>query len=326
MLRRAVLSLALAATLGGCPKPDETLVLVGGTHVSAARIDADPLGLLPAGAIVLGALDARALFATQLGAQTGAIVAQLLPLGPESNFNAARDVQRVYGAIYAMQGADFCAVLQGSFDAAAIEQAAQARARTPSGTPLVRTQYAGYAIYTVANLGFAVLTPHTILSGDETGMRRALDRLRYGKLDHELEPWMDELLVRQTAPFAVVGDLEQQGVVQAAAAQLPFLNGIKLVRVLGNFNPPGMNFVGSLTYRDAAAATQGAASMGQLRDLAGLATFFASLGSAPAPKIDVRQQNRDVSFATSVDAGLVNVVLSMIAQAFRPGAASWLGI
>jgi len=301
-------------------------VLVGGTRIAAGQIDGDPLGLLPSGAIVLGAIDARALFATQLGAQTGAIVAQLLPLGPESNFNAARDVQRVYGAIYAMQGADFCAVLQGNFDAPAIEQAAQTRARTPSGAPLVRTQYAGYAIYTVANLGFAVLTPRTILSGDETGMRRALDRLRYGRLDHDLQPWMDELLKKQTAPFVMVGDLEQQGVVQAASAQLPFLNGITLIRVLGNFQPPGMNLVGSLSYRDAAAATQGAAAMAQVRDLAGLASFFASMGGAQPPKIDVRQQNADVAFATSVDTGLMQVVLATIAQAFRPGSASWFGL
>jgi hypothetical protein len=318
MLRRVLLLLVLLA-LGGCPKADESLVLVGGARVDVSHIDSDPLALLPSGAIMLGVLDARALFATQLGAQTGAIIAQLLPLGSESNFVASRDVQRVTGAVYAMQGADFCAVLQGNFDTQAIHGAAQARARTPSGVPLVQTTYAGYALYTVANIGFAVLTPRTILSGNETGMRRALDRLRYGRLDHDLQPWMDELLHNQAAPFAMVGDLEQQGVVQAAAPQLPFLNQVRLVRVLGNFQPPGMNLVGSLSYRDAAAATQGAAAMAQLQQLAALASFFAQ-----APQIDVRQQNNDVAFATSVDAGLMNVVLATIAQVFKPGTASWL--
>src|SRR5205085_3725974 len=114
-----------------CPKTDESLVLVGGARVDVGHIDADPLSLLPSGAIMLGTLDARALFATQLGAQTGAIIAQLLPLGPESNFVAARDVQRVTGAVYAMQGADFCAVLHGNFDAPATPAAAQSRAPTP---------------------------------------------------------------------------------------------------------------------------------------------------------------------------------------------------
>jgi hypothetical protein len=217
-------------------------------------------------------------------------------------------------------------VLQGNFDVAAIEQAALSRARTPSGIPLVRTQYAGYAIYTVSNIGFAVLTSHTILSGDETGMRRALDRLRYGKLDHDLAPWMIELLRNQPAPFAMASDFENQGVVQAASAQLPFLNGVTVMRVLGNFNPPGMNVAGTFSYRDAAAAQQGAAAMGQMREIAALASLFATMGSGPPPKLEVKQNDTDVSFATALDTGLMNVVLSMIAQALRPGSASWLGL
>ena len=52
-----------------------------------------------------------------------------------------------------MQGADFCAVLQGRFDVPAIERAASARAATPSGVALVKTRYGDNDLYTVANVG-----------------------------------------------------------------------------------------------------------------------------------------------------------------------------
>jgi hypothetical protein len=323
MLARSLIPLAVALLLvTGCPKTDQSLVLVGGTTVSAAAIDEAPLSLLPSGALIIGTLDAKALMQSSFGPQVAELASALLPLGPESNFVAARDVSRIYAAAYAMQGADVCAVLQGNFDASAIGQAATARARTPSGTPLVRTQYAGYEIYTVANIGFAVLTRATILSGTETGMRRALDRLRYGSLENALPGWMRDLLEQQRdAAFVMVGDLSQQGVVAAAAAQVPFLGGITLLRLLGNFRPPGMNVVGTVGYRDAAAAAQGAAALGQLQQLAYLASLLASWGfGGQMPPLDVSQQGSDVAFATSLDTGLVSMLLTAAAQLLRPGA------
>ncbi len=330
MARSAVLALIalLCALLSGCPRTDQSLVLVGGQRVDAARIDGDPLGLLPGGAILTGTLDARALFASPMGAQMTQIVEQLVPLGPESRFVPKRDVARVHGAVYAMQGADFCAVIQGSFDVAAIEQAAQARLATPRGVRLVATPYAGYSIYTVANQGFVVLTPQTVLSGNETGMRRALDRLRFGRLSHDLEPWMDELLRGESAAFAVVGDVGKQGVLEAAGGGLPFVNGMRLVRVLGNFRPPGMNLVGSATYADATSAAEGAESVGRLREVASLVSLLAAFGiGAQFPTFEVQQQGNDVAFATSADTGFMQLVLATIAQAFRPAAQSggWVG-
>ncbi len=323
-MRRLLLLLALL-TLPGCPRKDDTLVLVAGPTVTAAQIDADPVGLLPSGALVTGRIDARALYATSLGAPTTALVARILPLGPESNFDPSRDVERVYGAFYATQGADFCAVVQGNFDAATIERAAEQRARTPSGTPLVRTRYAGRSIYTVANLGFVVLTPHTILSGDETGMRRALDRLRTGHLEHALAPWMVEVLADRKAAFAIVGALEGQGVVHAAADHLAFLDGAKTVRLLGNFQPPGMNVVGSLGYRDPDAATRGASALEQLQQVSALATLFAAFAGATIPHVDLRTNDQEVAFASAVDSGFVQLALTTLTNLIRPASTGWLG-
>ncbi len=321
--RGHVILLVAVLALLGCPKTDQSLVLVGGKTLAVEVIDDQPLNVLPSGALLLGTLDVEALFKTNLGGQVGRIVAGLLPLGPESGFVPARDVKRIYGAVYAMQGADFAAVIQGNFNVAAIQQAAQTRAQTPSGAQLVRTRYADYDIYTVANLGFVVLTQRTILSGNETGMRRALDRLRFGPFNQALPSWMVELLQEKPgtqggqAAFALVGDVTGQGAVEAAADKLPFLAALRLLRVRGNFQPPGMNVVGSLTYVDAATAAKGAEGLGQLQQYAYLASLLATWGfGGKAPALEVTQQDANVAFATEIDTGTINMLLTLVAQLF----------
>ncbi|HZO12514.1 MAG TPA: hypothetical protein VFB62_04630 [Polyangiaceae bacterium] len=312
--------LLLVVALTACPKSDQSLVLVGGEKIDAARIDNAPLDLLPSGALFIGKLDAPALFNSSMGPHVAQIVKNVLPLGPESNFVANRDLRHIYNAVYAMQGADFVAVLQGNFDVNAIQRAAAARSQTPSGVPLVHTRYGDYDIYTVANVGFVLLTPRTVLSGNETGMRRALDRLRYGRLETSIAPWMDELLANEKAAFAMVGDVSGQGVVTAFGDRLPFVSGLNLLRVMGNFQTPGMNVVGSLTYADEERAAQGAVALGQIKELAFLASLIATWGlGAQTPEIQVVQQRTNVAFATSFDTATVGVLLGFIAQLTTPG-------
>jgi hypothetical protein len=218
-----------------------------------------------------------------------------------------------------MQGADFCALVQGTFDIEAIRRAAQRYAPTPSGVPIVQTSYGGNVLYTVANVGFAILTPNTILSGNETAMRRALDRLRTGRLERSLPAWMHELFATQGAAFVVVGDLTNQSVVEAASSQLPFLAGLRLVRVLGNFRDPGTNLVGSLTYRDEAAAGQGVLVLNQLPQLGSFLNLLAIFGFGPRiPPLTVAQQGRDVAFATSMDSGTAAMLLDFVVRATQP--------
>lgn len=342
--RRALALLALLALPLGC-KTDQTLVFVGGEPVDATEVDRDPLMLLPSGALVLGTLDAAALFRSSAAGEVNRIVSNLIPLGPESNFVPQRDVERVYGAVYAMQGADFVAVVQGRFDLAALERAAQARAQTPSGAPLVVTRYGDRNLYTVANIGFTPLTPRTVISGNETGMRRALDRLRYRQAPGQGIPtWMRELLEQAvgsatpgmppSAPgappsttatpgarpaFAMVGDVSGQGVVAAAGERLPFLSGLGMVRVLGNFESPGMNVVGSLTYADEQGAEVGAERLSDVQKLAYLATLMSTWGfGGRMPEMEVQRQGTDVAFATELDTTLMNVVLRAIADVLAP--------
>ena len=140
----------------------------------------------------MGRVNAGALFSSPFGGQITRTVSTVFPLGPESGFSPGRDIRNIYGGIYALQGADFVTVLEGTFNVAAIEQAAQARAdAVDSSAPAVATPYAGYTIYTVSNMGIVMLGPTLMLSGTETGLRRALDRLRYGMLSEDDVPgWM----------------------------------------------------------------------------------------------------------------------------------------
>jgi len=228
-------------------------------------------------------------------------------------------VKRIYGATYAMQGADICALIQGTFDTEAIRRAAQRSASTPSGSPIVETSYAGNVLYTVANVGFAILTPNTILSGNETAMRRALDRLRLGRLDHSLAPWMHELFATQGASLVLVGDLTNQTVVEAASPRLPFLAGLRLVRVLGNFRDPGANLVGSLTYLDEATAGQGVVALNQLPQLGSFLNLLSIFGFGPRiPTLTVAQQGKDVAFAVSIDSATATLLLDFAVRATQP--------
>jgi hypothetical protein len=316
--RSAWLLVALCACLAGCPTTDQSLVLVGGDHVLASDIDAAPLALLPSGALLVGELDAPQLFKSHLSGQVGEIVSNVLPLGPESNFSAARDVDRVFSAFYAMQGADFVAVLRGRFDIDAIARSAQAQAATPSGARLSAVRYAEYEYYTAGKVGFVPLTARTMLSGSVSGIRRALDRLRYGKLRVVLTPWMAELLADRRAAFTLVGDVTDQAVVESMSERLPFLYGLRYVRVLGNFEAPGMNVVGSFTYHDEPQAERATAALGQLQRLAFLASLLSSLGFGGAPKLEVARQGYNVAFATGLDDTTVGLLLALVTRLTAP--------
>jgi len=334
--RQALALLSLLAV--GC-STNQNLVLIGGEPVNAVDVDRDPLLLLPSGALMLGTLDAAAMFRSSAAGDVGRIVQNLMPVGPEANFVPQRDVQRVYGAVYAMQGADFVAVVQGRFDLVALENAARARAQTPSGAPLVVTRYGDKSLYTVANVGFVPLTNHTMISGNETGMRRALDRLRFAheRQGRGIPDWMRELLEQAvgqpTAPgvpapgpkpaFAMVGDVAGQGVVAAASDRLPFLSGLGMIRVLGNFEPPGMNVVGSLTYADEDTAAVGSERLGDVQKLAYLASLMATWGfGGRMPEMEVQRQGTNVSFATELDTSLMSIMLRAIANVLSPAQGS----
>lgn len=315
----ALVSASLAAIVaGGCSSADQSVALIGGERVDASLVDRDPLALLPRGPVLLGYLDARAMFSTGFGTDVEQLLVTLLPLGPESNFVPSRDIAKAYGGVYAMQGADYCAVLQGNFDVEAIRRAAETRAVTPAGVPLVKSRYADNDLFTAGNIGFVVLTSHTVLTGNETGMRRALDRLRFGKLERNIPIWVASLLETRGASFALAGDLSSQPAVETAAQKLPFITGLRLIRVIGNFQPPGINFAGSLTYADPQSAANGAVALRNLQQAAQFMSMLSSWGfGGTVPPMQVATNTNDVAFTVPLDDTLVRLLLRTAADASR---------
>jgi hypothetical protein len=317
-LSLALLACASSGIAAGCSGTDDGALLIGGERVDAATIDRDPLALLPSGIVMLGYLDAATMFSSKLGPEVSQLVTGLLPLGPESNFVPSRDVSKVYGGLYAMQGADFCVVLQGTFDTPAIYRAAEARASTAAGAPLVKSRYADRDLFTTGQIGFVLLTDHTVLSGNETGIRRALDRLRFTKLERSMPRWMTDLVLTKGAAFTVAGDLTRQAPVEAASQRLPFLAGLRYLRVVGNFQPPGMNFAGALTYADPTSAASGAASLQNLSSVTNFVSLISSWGMGPTvPPMQVAVNGNDAAFTLPLEESLVRILLRLAAETAR---------
>ncbi len=306
-----------ALVAAGCGGGD-SLVLVAGQRVDSARLDADPVSILPAGILMFGYIDAAVMFHSNLGPDVSTMVQTLLPLPPEASFVPTRDVTRIFAGAYAMQGADFCAVVQGNFDIEAIRRSVDARAVSLAGVPLVKNRYADNDLYTAGNIGFTVLTAHTALSGNETGMRRALDRIRYGKLSRSVPEWMTNVGRTPGAAFSLAGDLSAQSTGGAAAQSMPFLAGATQLRLVGNFQPPGMNFAGTLSFTDEPSAQSSASALDSINSISPFMSLLSSIGlGITIPPIKVARKEKDVGFTIAMDEGTARTLIRKGGDVFR---------
>lgn len=271
----AVALFATLAPAAGCSKKPPAVVQSAERPATDADIDREPLALLPAGAVLVGRLDAHALFSSPLGPKAHRALEALAPVGPAAGFAAERDLESIVGAAYSTQGADFALVARGTFDPAAFERAVAKGVPGPYGSPWVNEQYAGRTLYVASDVAFAPLTTKTALAGTITGVRRSLDRLRFGTPKAELPAWASEV-TGGAAPLAVAGEWGEQPLAAEVVGRAPFLNGVNAMRLSGNFEPPGLNADGRLSYPTAEAANEAddrLRSMGQLASIASLFGF-----------------------------------------------------
>jgi hypothetical protein len=294
----------LMCELVGCKHKDGDSVIVTGegTRLSSEAIDHDPLALLPANPVVLGWTNTQAFFASGFGAEVNRLATKYVPIGQEAGFVAQRDLKTMVGGVYSLAGADAVAVAQGDFNPDLIRASADRHAMTPLGVPLVHSKYAGNDVYTAGNIGFTVVTAHTMLVGNETGMRRALDRIRDGRVRREVPEWMTNLMVNPQASMVFAGDLTNQPHVAAMAKTAPFLNGLMNFRVLGNFQTPGLNLAGTLSYPDGASAAAGAEALRGVGQMAGAMNVLAIFGfGSPIQNLQVQSRDSDATFVMAVD-------------------------
>lgn len=317
------LGAAFLTVSASCAKKQELVVQSAAKReLTAEDIDRDPLALLPRGVIGLYSVDAQKLFASEFGPKLLELAQARVSIPPSSGFEPRRDLNHVYVGSYSMQGVDVVAVLKGAFDPAKIEQAAGSTQQTPVGAPVVKSSYAGRNLYTAENAGFVVLTTHTVLAGTETGLRRALDRIHDARLAREIPDWMERLV--STPNAAVVGalDFRTQPAADALRRQLAFLNGLETAQFVGNFEAPGLNFAGTLSYGDEAAAVAGADSVRRIREtLRGYSFLMAIFGIAqPVERLEAQPHGKDAQFVVGLNGQAVARLLDKAEQFLKtPG-------
>jgi hypothetical protein len=128
--------------------------------------------------------------------------------------------------------------------------------------------------------------------------------------------------------MAAAFDFAGQPLAASIVQQLPFLRGVKTARVLGNFQPPGLNFAGSLAYPDPDTAQQGAQSLLQVNQLLRSYSFLmqiAGIGN-PIQNLQAQPNGNDTDFVVAVESRAVewalNQVASQLGASQQPGSSS----
>jgi hypothetical protein len=86
--------------------------------------------------------------------------------------------------------------------------------------------------------------------------------------------------------------------------------------MLGNFEPPGLNVAGTLTYGEAASAETGAAALKELHQkLQTYGWIMALIGIAqPVKKLEVAVDGREAQFVAGVDGQAIGQLLDKLAE------------
>ncbi|HEX3344532.1 MAG TPA: hypothetical protein VHS09_08150 [Polyangiaceae bacterium] len=270
-------------------------------------LDSDPLALLPGSALVVASVDARAMFASaRVGPPLAALADSLLPFGADAGFDAKRDVDRVVLGVYTSTGADAVAVVSGRFDAGKIAATTQTR----GGAAIAHARYAGEDTCTAGPLMVSVLTAKTAVAGTGDAVRRLLERVHDRKVERAMPAWAAETLATPGAEVALAADFTTQPVAAAAigSVPLPWLTGMRVAKVIGNFESPGMNVAATVSYGEDKQADDAAdgvrAADVWLKLLGGL------LGGVSVEDLEVKTEGKDLKCTFAVDDATLARVLS----------------
>ena len=314
--------LSLPLVLAGCAAEKNSIVEASlGTEASPAAIDQDPWALLPAGPVGWASIDTKRLFASRFGPTALNLVLRRLPALQAAGFDAQRDLSSVSVGVFSIQGADFLGVAQGKFNREQIEAHIEQNPVTPLGIPLTKTSYGERTLFMAESIGFCLLTDQTALFGNQMGMRRAIDRVRRGKLERSLPDWLEAQLKHTEAPIVSGLNLKENPLSAATRSDLPFLNGMATLGVLANFEEPGINLAGTAQYDDENAARTGAQNLEAFDDyLQSMGWVMALFGVAqPLRSLTAEAQGSEARFVAQIDGALVDRLL-MQADGLLPGA------
>ncbi|HEV3193389.1 MAG TPA: hypothetical protein VGY54_22935 [Polyangiaceae bacterium] len=299
---RWVLFVASLACSSACGKG------AGSAEGAKADVDSDPLALLPSGSVFLARLDARAIYASKTaGAPIAGLIDSFLPLDDDAGFHPSKDIDRIVVAGYGLTALDVAAVLQGRFDPEGIDRTQQ----TNTGAGIARGRYDGFATFDLGSTMLAPLTRRTMIAGTPDSVRRVLDRVQDGKLEAPA-PWIREALTSDWAKVALIADFAAQplGAASVGPVRVPWLQGMRALRALADFEPPGMKVRARLSYADPEQARTAAEG---LRLVDGWLRVFAPLvGGVRLQNLDVTTQASDLACTFAVDEETLRMALSLI--------------
>lgn len=315
-LLAGAMALAVGLSVAACgPKQDAIVSIGGDKQLSADQIDADPLALLPGGLIALAKVDAHAVAGSSLGPTALRAWNKVATNVADTQFDPSRDLTNVYVAFYSSSGADAAGIAQGTFQPAAIESAVEKGTVTIQGKPLTKVRYANNTMYVAGDFGFSLLTAKTVLIGNMAGMRRALDRIRDGRVKREIPDALVDFTNTPNASMAFAADTTGQTVANTVGKQVPFAQGLKTVRLAGNFAAPGVNVVGVLGYPDAATAAVADGQVKQISSLAATANMLAFLGvGTPIQTLKSEAKDADVNVSVALDGAALAKMLDRVIQ------------
>ena len=303
-----LLALSGAGALGCGGGKEVILRTAAGVEATAEDIDRQPLWLLPPGGIGWLHVEVGPAASTELGTYLLSDVRARFPLPDAAGFSFERDVARLSLATYSMQGLDFAGVASGRFDRARIEAAASENTGGGVSPPLVRSEYAGRTLFGAGDVGFVILTPQTALFGNQTGIRRCLDRVAESKVADELPAWVKDLLMTPDAAFSFGVDLQGSPLTAALSGRLAALRGATMARGVGNFTPPGINIAGTITHASHDAARATAAALLQAGGSLNIYGRLFGLGQ-PLRKLETQAVGENTEVVLAVDGGAVRVMM-----------------
>lgn len=315
--------LVCLALAPGCGPKEAITPVSEGKVLTAAEIEKDPLALLPGGMVAFGRADAKAFFASPSAPQSTQAALALVPLTPEMGFVPSRDLSLLHFGAYAFGGSDLCAVVEGSFDKGAIAKAAEKGALSAAGKPLVKSSYAERDVFVSGDVAVTILTAKIALAGSQTGVRRALDRVRDRRVKREVPGEWLEFVQKPGTHFGLIADTSKESLSDATLKEAPYLRGARTAKALGTFEGPGANAGGVVTYDTAENAQRGEAQAKEWQQMAGLMNFFAIFGAkSPIKHMETRISDRDLQIAAVLDGPATVAVVGWLAQRLStPGGA-----
>lgn len=318
------IGLALTALLGlgsGCASNREVIAVTAeGRRASEAEVDRDAFRLLPPGAVVWFRVEAPALFGSPVGAEVSKFMKEALPFATGAGIDPKEDVELVIGAMYATVGSDVVLICKGEFEK---ETTARAIASNPVSVlkkPIVSVQFSGAEMYVVDQVAMSILTDRTMVFGSQLGVRRVLERVEEHRLERNIPTWF-EALVEDGGSTAQIGiDLDAQPIPATLGEKVNFMKGLRAARILGNFEEPGLNLAGTLTYRTPQESKQAAETLSGIKeDLDRYELLIRALGiSQPLRRVEAEATDKDTQVVAAIEG-------AALTQLMKNGAELWRG-